>query len=217
MTDNAHVVELPGGGGRIPLQSRDEYDQWVRLEAAYREEYQFTKINDLTALSTLLVQHINLFRAQLGLSGRVPAVDEDGLPTGGYEQRPLKSSEIRSFQEQITQASKEIREIEKAIGVDKKSRESAGEENNRQWLIRMKARAHRYGLHVSRRVTAYEAFVMELRWRIRLNEIGDAEDKHYESCDDAGIIFWIRQQLKELEEADRKFAADEGALVVGRL
>jgi hypothetical protein len=79
----------------------------------------------------------------------------------------------------------------------------------------MKARAHRYGLHVSKRVTAYEEFVMELRWRVRLNENGDAEDKHYEDCDDAGIIKWARAQLAELEEADKKFASEEGALVIG--
>lgn len=211
------MAELPGGGGEIPLQSAAELDRWTTLEVAYREQYELRKINDLTNLGTLLVQHINLYRAQLALSGRVPEIDDDGLPTGRYTQKVLKPAEVKSYQTQITDASKEIREIEKTMGIDKKSRDSAGEENNRQWLTRMKARAHRYGLHVSKRVTAYEEFAMELRWRLRLNEVGDAEDKHYEDCSDEGIIKWARAQLAELEEIDRKFAQDEGALVVGSI
>lgn len=217
MTDDAHLVELPGGGAHIPLQSKEEVDRWQTLEAAYRDQYDLRKINDLTNLGTLLVQQVNLYRAQMGLSGRVPVLDDFGLPTGEYEQRVLKASEVRSFQDQITNASKEIREIERAMGIDKKSRDQAGDESLRSWLVQMKARAHRYGLHVSKRVTKYEEFAMELRWRLRLNEIGDAEDKHYEECSDEGIIRWARAQLAELEQADRQFAQEEGALVLGRM
>jgi hypothetical protein len=215
MSDDKYIVELPGGGGTLPLQSAEECDRWTTLQTRYQEEYELRKINDLTNLSTLLVQQINLYRAQMGLSGRVPEVDEDDLPTGRYKQRVLKPAEIKSYQEQITGASKEIREIEKTMGIDKNSREKAGTENNRAWLTAMKARAHRYGLHVSKRVTKYEEFVMELRWRVRLNEIGDAEDRNYESVDDAGVIRWIRAELAALEQADRDFAKEEGALVVG--
>lgn len=212
-----YSVELPGGGAHIPLQSSEEVDRWSTLEAAYRDQYSLGKINDLTNLGTLLVQQINLYRAQLGLSGRVPRTDEDGLATGDYEQRVLRTAEIRNYQDQITNASKEIREIERAMGIDKKSRDQAGDESLKSWLVQMKARAHRYGLHVSKRVHAYEEFCMELRWRLRLNEVGDAEDKHYEECSADQIATWARQRLAELEQADREFAQEEGALVLGRM
>jgi hypothetical protein len=208
-------VDLPGGGGGITLQSAEEVDRWQVLEAAYREQYDLRKINDLTNLGTLLVQHVNLYRSQQALSGRVPEIDSNDLPTGRYVAKVLKPAEIKSWQEQITTVSKEIREIEKTMGIDKKSRDAAGDESLKSWLIAMKGRAHRYGLHVSGRVKAYEEFTMELRWRLRLNEVGDAEDKHYEDVDDAGVVKWAREQLAVLEEADKKFATDEGALVLG--
>lgn len=211
------AVELPGGGGKLPLQSAEEVDRWMTLRTAYEDQYDLKKINDQTNLGMVLVQQINLYRAQLALSGRVPEVDEDGLPTGRMQQRVLKPAEARQYQEAIRDAAKEIRDIEKTMGIDKASREKSGEDNTRAWLIRMKARAHRYGLHVSTRVTKYEEFVMELRWRLRLNEVGDAEDKAYEGCSDAGIIQWARTQLAELEEVDKKFAQEEGALVLGQL
>lgn len=210
-----HLVELPGGGGHIPLQSQEEVDRWSTLEQQYRDQYDLRKINDLTNLSTLLVQQINLYRAQLALSGRIPETDEDGYPTGRMVQRVLKSAEVKAYQEQITTASKEIREIERTMGIDKKSRDAAGDESSKAWLMAMKSRAVRYKLHVSGRVLAYEEFAMELRWRVRLNEVGDAEDKQYEDCTEAGIIKWVREQLAELEQKDREFAQEEGALVLG--
>ena len=212
MTD--YTVELPGGGAPLPLQSADEVDRWETLSAAYQDQYQLRMVNDLTNLGTLLVQHINLYRAQLALSGRIPETDEDGLATGRYLQKVLKPAEVKAYQEQITGASKEIREIEKTMGIDKKSREAAGDETLRGWLTTMKARAHRYGLHVATRVKAYEEFAMELRWRLRLNEVGDAEDKHYEDCTEEGIIRWCREQLADLETKDQAFA-QEDAVVIG--
>jgi hypothetical protein len=208
-------VELPGGGGGIHLQSVEEMDRWQTLATAYAEQYDLRKINDLTNLGTLLIQHITMYRAQQALSGRVPEVDDEELPTGRYISKVLKPAELRAFQDQINSASKEIREIEKAMGIDKKSRDNAGDESLKAWLTAMKARAHRYGLHISRRVTAQEEFVNELKWRVRLNEVGDAEDNHYEDTTNEGIVKWCREQLAELEEKDKKFAQEEGALVLG--
>jgi hypothetical protein len=213
--EHRHRVEMPGGGGGITLQSDEEVDRWQMLEAAYRDQYDLRKVNDLTNLGTLLVQHMSLYRAQQALSGRFTELDNEGLPTGRYAYRVLKVNETRVYNDQATTASKEIRELEKAMMVDRASRDKAGDESLKGWLVTMKARAHRYGLHVSNRVKRYEEFAMELRWRLRLNEVGDPEDKAYENVSDADIVKWCREQLRELEEADRKFAQEEGALVLG--
>lgn len=216
MTDD-FTVHMPGGGGEMWLANAAEVDRWQTLETQYREQYDLRKVNDLTNLGTLLVQQINLYRAQLALSGRIPETDEDGLPTGRQVSKVLKPAEVKSHQESVTAASKEIREIEKAMGIDKKSRDQAGDESLRSWLITMKERAHRMGLHVSKRTRAYEEFAMELRWRVRLNEIGDSEDKAYEDCSDEGVVKWAREQLATLEQHDKEFATEEGALVLGRV
>lgn len=210
------TVQMPGGGGLMWLQSQEEVDRWQTLETQYREQYDLRKVNDLTNLGTLLVQQINLYRAQMAMSGRIPELDDDDLPTGRMVSRVLKPAEMRQHQESVNTASKEIREIEKAMGIDKKSREQAGDESLRGWLVTMKERAHRYGLHVSGRVKAYEEFAMELRWRLRLNESDDTEDKVYEDCTDEGVLKWAREQLAELEQKDREFAEKESALVLGK-
>lgn len=211
------TVDMPGGGGQMWLSNMPEVDRWQTLEAQYREQYDLRKVNDLTNLGTLLVQQINLYRAQMALSGRIQETDDEGLPTGRMISKVLKPAEVKSHQEAVTAASKEIREIEKAMGIDKKSREQAGDESLRTWLVTMKERAHRYGLHVAGRTKAYEEFAMELRWRLRLNQVGDAEDKQYEDCTDEGVLRWARERLAELEAKDQTFAQEEGALVLGRV
>lgn len=208
------AVELPDGGP-VHLQSQDEVDRWQTLSERYQSDYSLRKVNDLTHLGTLLIQQISLYRAQLGLSGRVPELDDEDLPTGRYIMKQLKPAEIRAFQAQITDASKEIREIEKAMGIDKKSRDSSGNETVRNYLESLKQRAHDYGVHISKRVQAYELFVNEIKWRIRLLRNGDAEDIHYEHCTPDEILTWAEEQLAELERIDQEFAKEQGRLVVG--
>jgi hypothetical protein len=214
---NEFMVELPGGG-TIHLQSEDEVDRWNTLSAAYSRDYKLTKINDLTQLGSLLQQHIVMYRAQVGLSGMRPEFDDEGLPTGQWvKDEERKPADDKRDQEAMNNASKEIREIEKAMGIDAKSRSQTGDETIRDYVTRLKEAGYNYGIHISERVLAFENFVMELRWRLRLEQNGDAEDKAYEDCTPDGILKWAREHLEELEQVDKQFANEKGKLVLGRL
>jgi hypothetical protein len=212
-----YVVELPGGG-TIHLQSEEEVDRWTTLSESYQRDYKLTKINDLTQLGSLLQQHISMYRAQVGLSGMRQEYDEEGLPTGKWiKDEDRKPADDKRDQEAMNSASKEIREIEKAMGIDAKSRSQTGDETVRDYVTRLKQAGYDYGIHISERVLAFENFTMELRWRLRLEQNGDAEDKAYEDCTPDGICKWARDELAALETVDREFAHDKGKLVLGRL
>lgn len=212
-----HIVELPGGGS-IHLQGEEEVDRWESLSDSYQRDYKLTKINDLTQLGTLLQQHIVMYRAQVGLSGMMQEFDEEGLPTGRWiKDEDRKPADDKRDQSAMNDASKEIREIEKAMGIDAKSRSQTGDETVRDYVTRLKQAGYDYGIHISERVLAFENFVMELRWRVRLEQNGDAEDKAYEDCTPDGILKWIRDELGALETKDRDFAHTKGKLVLGRL
>lgn len=215
MSEQEFVVEMPGGG-TLHLQSDDEVDRWETLSASYQRDYKLTKINDLTQLGTLLQQHLAIYRAQVGLSGMEQEFDEDGLPTGKWKKVELKGPERKRFLDEINNASKEVREIEKSMGIDAKSRSQSGDETVRDFVTRLKAFGYEYGVHVSARVIAFENFVNELRWRVRLEENGDAEDKSYEECSSEQICAWARAELAKLEEIDREFANEKGKLVLGK-
>lgn len=217
MTGPEFIVELPGGG-TIHLQSEDEVDRWNTLSESYQRDYRLTKINDLTQLGALLQQHISMYRAQVNLSGMKQEFDDENLPTGKWvKDAERKPADDKRDQQAMNDSSKEIREIEKAMGIDAKSRSQSGDETVRDYVQRLKAAGYDYGVHISERVTAFENFVMELRWRLRLEQNGDAEDKAYEDATPEGILKWAREHLEGLEQVDRDFAQTKGKLVLGRL
>jgi len=212
----AFPVELYGGG-EIYLQSASEMARWEALAQRYAEDYQLTKGNDLAFLDLILQQHMLAYRAQNQLNGMEPELDDDNLPTGRYRHNPPTPAVIEKAQKSMTEASKEIRALEKVLGIDRAARESQGGHTIDSYLTTLKGAANEFGVHVSNRFKAYEQFANDLRWRLRLNENGDEEDKRYHDCEMDGIMRWSREELDKLEEVDKKFANEKQKLWLGKL
>jgi hypothetical protein len=215
VTERRFEVKMPAGG-TVQLHGDAEVDLWTTLESRYKSDYRINKINDLVQLGMLLMQNIALFRAQRSLAGISEKLGDDGLPTGEIEHVQLKDADVSRFNGEIRNAAKEIRDIERAMGIDKRSREAGGDESVRDYLTRLKRLAHDYGLHVNGRVKALEEFAMELKWRLRVAENGDAEDRTYMDCTPDAIMRWARDQLDVLEENEKVFARHQNALIVGQ-
>lgn len=213
---DGYKVDLHGGG-EIHLQSKSELDRWTTLDSKYREEYRLSKGNDLAMLDVILQTHMLLYRAQNALNGMEPVLDKDDLPTGRYTYHQPKPVEVERAQKSMVEASKEIRALEKVLGIDRSSREAQGGQTLDSYLTNLKGAANEYGIHVSNRFKAYEQFTADLRWRLRLNENGDEEDRRYHQCDDKDILRWCREELEKLEKIDQEFAHEKQKLWLGRL
>jgi hypothetical protein len=210
------TVDLPAGG-QVHLLDLDEVDFWVTLSQRYQADYKLRKVNDLTSLGTLLMLHLTLFRAQRSLSGIEPEYDEDGLFTGNYKRVKVSASAQADLTATISRVSKEIRDNEKGMAIDKRSRDLAGDQDIPNYMARLKKFGREMGIHISKRVIAYELFVNELSWRVRLEQNGDAEDKTYHNATPEGILAWAREELEKLREVDERFAQEKQKLVVGKL
>lgn len=213
---NKFEVDLPGGG-RLALQSAEEQDMWESTARDYQDEYDFLKPNDKVLLGMVLTQQVLMFRAQQKMNGMIPKLDMAGIPTGQYEYKEPKSSDITAYQGQITKASEEIRKIEAALGIDKKTREAGGTHTVANYIENLKLAAGQYGVHVAKRTVAFEQFAMDLRWRIRLLRNGDEEDRHYHGISHEKIIDWAETELAGLEEVDKQYAHERGKLWLGKL
>jgi hypothetical protein len=117
----------------------------------------------------------------------------------------------------LIKAATEIRELEKALGIDKKTREAGGQHTVTDYITRLKRAAHAKGVRIAERVKAYEAFMMELRWKLRLLQNGDDEDRKYHNVSEKSICEWAARELEKLEEADKKWAKEKGKVFLGRL
>lgn len=209
-------VELPAGG-LMYLQSPEEVDLWKKSAERYVEDYQLTKTNDLVLLGAILQQQVILFRAQRKLNGMDPEVDANGVPTGRYKLVENDGDEVQKQSRILNTATKEIRDIEKALGIDKVTREQGGAVTVASYLRTLKKAAHERGIHVSERFIKYEAFVNQLRTMLRMYHNLDAEDRAYHNLTEAGIMSWASDELAKLEQADKDFAHHFGKLYAGKL
>lgn len=212
----AFKVDLPQGGELI-LRTQDEVDMWDRTADAYVKEYRLTKTNDLLLLSAILSQSLSMFRAQQRLNGMEPEKDAAGVPTGRYIEVPVDSKVLSASQGAITKASEEIRNIEKALGVDKKTRESGGAYNVADYITQLKEAGHAMGIHISERFKLYEEVMMEARWKIRLLRNGDPEDRQHHNVSEDKIIDWLEAELAKIEAKDQEYATNKGHLYLGKL
>lgn len=188
-------VELPHGG-KLPVRDEHEVVMWNSTMRRYIADYKLTKANDLVLLGSILSQILAMYRAQRDLAD------------------PKKAA---SAQVVITKAAGEVRAGEKALGVDKASREKGGQQTLADYLQNLKKAAYEKGVHISERVTEYERVMMEARWKIRLLRNGDPEDRAYHHISEKAIINWLEQELATLERKDKQWRREKGAIFTGRL
>lgn len=199
------------------LQSAEEVTLWKKSADRYVEDYQLSKTNDLVLLGAILQQQIILFRAQRKLNGMQPQVDANGVPTGQYTMVEIESDEIAGLTRIMNTATGEIRSLEKALGIDKVTREQGGTVTVANYLRTLKKAAHDRGIHISKRLLAYEKFANELRTMLRMFHNLDAEDRAYHNLTEEGMLKWCSDQLAALEEIDKKFAREKGKIYAGQL
>jgi hypothetical protein len=208
-------VDLPAGG-RLMLHSLEEVDLWEESAKRYMQDYQLTQQNDLLLLGAILSQQLAMFRAQQRMNGMAPKLDDKGVPTGQYVRKELKVNDMGAAQSTIIKASTEIRELEKALGIDKKTREAGGAHTVQNYVGTLKAAARQYGIHLSKRMREYERVMMDARWRLRLMRNGDAEDRAYHKLTPQTVCDWLEGELAKLEELDKQYAREKHAVFVGR-
>lgn len=209
-------VDLPAGG-HLYLQSADEVDFWEESAAKYHEEYTLAKQNDLITLGALLLQQVILYRCQTEINGMMPKVDEGGVPTGEYMRVDLDQRELEGIQKRMLEAAKEMRELEKQLGIDKKTREQGGTHTLDDYVKTLKRAAHTRGVHIAERTLEYERVINDLRVRLRLLYNADDEDRQYHNITPKSILDWLLGETDRLAEVDRKFNEQKGSVFAGKL
>jgi hypothetical protein len=209
-------VELPAGG-KLLLHSLEEVELWEESSKRYMQDYQLTQQNDLLLLGAILSQQLLSFRAQQRMNGMAPKLDGKGLPTGHYERTQVKVADMGAAQTTILKASGEIRELEKALGIDKKTREAGGAHTVQNYVSTLKAAARHYGVHLSTRMREYEKVMMEARWRLRMLTNADAEDRSYHKITPQSICDWLAGELARIEQLDQRYAHEKHKVFLGRI
>jgi len=205
--------DLPGGG-QIALTSPGEIDFFNKMKDRYIDAYAFTQPNDLTRLAQLLVCELEANRMMQRLSGHIPTFDDNGDLIG---LRTVSEEERSTILDQLPKLQVEIRKIESALKLDKKTREGDGGGDIRAYMESLKKAAIQHGVHLSERYVAYDNFVNEVRWRMRVLRDADKEDRKYHDVENPdALVKWMEAELEKLEEVDKEFANNKQSLWVAK-
>jgi len=191
--EERHEVERPAGGV-VYLATAAEAEMYERSRDALIEEYGFHRRNDLVNLGGLLMQEVAMYRAETDLQ------DETKAPAA---------------QSRLLKAGEELARYEKALGIDKKTRDAGGVHTVDAWLANLKRMGREHGIHIADRQKWLERFVMELSWKVRLLKNGDAEDRAHEGLTEQSVIDWCEQQIEEFHANEKKWAHEVGKVFVG--
>lgn len=189
------TVQLPAGG-TLTLLAPDEVTMWNETSKRYQKDYKLQKTNDLVQLGAILSQVLAMYRAQKDLSDVKKAA---------------------SAQAMITSAADQIRKGEKALGLDKATREKGGSQTVADYVTRLKKAAFEKGVRISARVKEFEAFNKELEWKLRILENGDTEDKAHHGLTEKSVCQFARIELAKIAERDKEWAKQKASLWVGTL
>lgn len=211
-----YKVDLPSGG-TLHLQTADEVDLWETAMKRYLEDYVLVKHNDLVTLGALLQQQLILFRCQTAINGMEAEMDGQNVPTGRYKRIDLDGGDLAAYQRTLTEASKEMRALEKNLGIDKATREQGGAHTLDNYIRTLKRAAHDRGVHITDMVSEYQGVFKELSWRLRLLYNGDKQDRAYHNVTPKTVLDWIHGEIERLESMDQEWAKDTGKLYVGQL
>jgi hypothetical protein len=190
---------------------------WSEALDRYRTEYIFRKLNDLINLGALLQQQIVLYRCQVAINGMEAEIGVNGIPTGAYRRIDLDASDVIAYQRTLTESSKEIGRLEKALGIDKSTREQGGAHTLESYVRTLKKAAHDRGIHITEQVREYQGLVKELDWKLRLLYNGDVQDRQYHDITPKSVLNWLWDEVQRLEQQDQEWAKTTGKLYIGKL
>ncbi len=212
------TIELPGGG-TFPALSQDEVDLAAHVEKSYVDEFNISKSADLGHIAAIIVQRILIHRAHLELSGFEPVLDALGKPTGELKRSEKKRSakDLSDLQKTVNEAQKEIRSIEKSLGVDKATREKGGADTVADYIRNVKAAARAKGIRLNERLVAYDDLFNQIDVKTRLLENADDEDLRLEDLSPEKFIRWLRSEVVQIQKAEQDWCKDKFAVYVGKM
>lgn len=207
------VSELPGGG-TVTLMNIGEVNYFETIKSRYLDEFPLTKPNDLSRMSQLIMAELTAYRLMQDAAGQRAQYDAAGNLIGLAVVDPIE----RDFaMTNLPKVQDEIRKLENALRIDKKTREGSGQHEVKNYIENLKSAAAEYGVHLSERYTYYDETMNELSWMLRVLDNADKEDRDYHKVSEEGILKYVRERLSAKEQMDIDFAKAKQSVWVGSI
>lgn len=187
------VVEVSGpSGSHYEVLHEKERVYWENVVKKYLSDYKFTNISDLQDLDRVVASELLIYRYNLWVNN-----EQD------YWGQTVDIKELNST---IKDRSAELRQIKKALGIDKSSREKDSAESVAKYIENLRRRAHEFGVMRNEQSVKAITLFMELSSLITLHDNCTEEERKQNHIEIYDIMDWIRTKaIPEFEAIDEEF------------
>lgn len=185
------VVVGPAGGTWIAL-TKDEQRFFEDLCRKYTDDYAFQNVSDLADLERVIQGEVLSQRYNRYLS-----TGED------YWGDPIS---VKEYEDALKSKSGELRQLKKALGIDRSSRQKDSSESLSDYVGKLLERAREFGVMRNQQSTAVLTTFMELRALITLHDNCSEEERRTQGATMEDIFAWLRDYaFPEFDLIDKDF------------
>jgi hypothetical protein len=184
-------VELPSGATHYTI-THSEAEYLRDLAARYLSDNHFVNIADLKEIDRLITMETLVHRWQMWISKGRNYYDED--------------VNIKLHNDMVADASREIRQMKKALGLDKPSRDKVrGDDSVAALWDHLLRRAREFGYMRNEQLTATITAFQRIKALIQFHDNCDELERKENACELDDVIEVIRAEIAKFDRVDERF------------
>jgi hypothetical protein len=189
--DDMKVVPLPSGSAFKVHNS--ELGYFMDRCDRYQKDNHFSNISDIQDIDRLIITELLVWRWEIWVSQN-------------HDYWGDEIDEV-AYARQIKDHSAEIRQLKKALGLDKETRDKQrGEDSVDAYINALRQRAKEFGYMRDEQSAKSIELFQQLSALVTLYHNCDDGERHEQKCTEAHIIAWITDKaMPEFEEIDEEF------------
>lgn len=189
------VVVGPAGGTWVAL-TPDEERFFKDLCNRYTQDYAFQNVSDLSDLERVIQNEV--------LSQRYNRYLSTGEDYWGEQ------ISVKEFSDAVKTLSGELRQLKKALGIDRTSRQKDSSESLSDYVGKLLERAREFGVMRNQQTTAVLTTFMELRALVTLHDNCTEEERRTQGATMEDIFSWLREYaFPEFDLIDKDFVENQ--------
>jgi hypothetical protein len=199
-SSNSYGIEMwpvtTPSGGQVNLMTEDEAVWYTDRRDQYVAQNKFTNQSDLNDLDRVIFMECIINRLSTWI-------------TQGFDYFMTRIDE-KLVHQQISEYSKELRQVKKALGIDKVTRDQSKAESVGDYINTVLQRAKEFGYHRNEQYEKSVTLIYQLKTLVLTYDRCDKTEREDLGLSPDSILDWVRTTLvAEWEDLDKSFRANQ--------
>lgn len=198
--DSGIPVSLPSGATYYVLT--DEEDRYLRDRITrYLSDNHFVNVSDVQDIDKMIVFELLIHRWSMWISKGRDYYDED--------------INIKQYSDMVKDYSTEVRQLKKALGVDKSTRDrTRGDDSIASLWANLQRRAAEFGYKRNEEMVQVITSFQRIKAMVTFHDKCDALERKENACEVNDVLEVLREEIRKFDEIDEHFKFEKQTLWV---